>query len=91
VPINWQITWQTSLPVSPEQGRIIRLLSALARRGQNLAYFDPGPIDGIPGPKTKSAIEDFEASRAIAVTGNYRNEPTLWVIAELQANKAKGN
>src|SRR3954447_10264258 len=38
VPINWQITWQTSLPVSPERDRIIRLPSALARRGQRSAY-----------------------------------------------------
>src|SRR4051794_26982581 len=49
VPINWQITWQTSLPVSPERGRIIRLPSALARRGQRLAY--PAP-SGMSRPHT---------------------------------------
>ena len=38
VPINWQITWQTSLPASPEQGRIIRSPSAPARWGQRFAY-----------------------------------------------------
>src|SRR3954447_8436784 len=38
VPINWQITWQTSLPVSPERDRIIRLPSVLARRGQRSAH-----------------------------------------------------
>ena len=38
VPINWQITWQTSLPASPEQGRIIRSPSDPARRGQSSAY-----------------------------------------------------
>src|SRR4051794_4908748 len=38
VPINWQITWQTSLPTSPERGRIIRSLSAPARRGQRSAF-----------------------------------------------------
>ena len=38
VPINWQITWQTSLPASTEQGRIIRSLSAPAICEQRLAY-----------------------------------------------------
>src|SRR4051794_30225055 len=38
VPINWQITWQTSLPASTEQGRIIRSPSAPARREQRFAY-----------------------------------------------------
>src|SRR3954463_6423904 len=38
VPINWQITGQTSLPASTEQGRIIRSPSAPARREQRFAY-----------------------------------------------------
>src|SRR3954468_12422567 len=38
VPINWQITWQTSLPASTEQGRIIRSPSAPAICEQRLAY-----------------------------------------------------
>ena len=38
VPINWQITWQTSLPASLKQGRIIRSPSVPARRGQRSAY-----------------------------------------------------
>jgi DNA-directed RNA polymerase specialized sigma24 family protein len=38
VPINWQITWQTSLPVSSARDRIIPSPSAPARRGQRLAY-----------------------------------------------------
>src|SRR3954453_16414422 len=42
VPINWQITWQTSLPASSKRGRIIRSPSAPAICEQRLAY------DGLP-------------------------------------------
>ena len=38
VPINWQITWQTSLPASTERGRIIPSPSAPARWEQRSAY-----------------------------------------------------
>src|SRR3954463_9064730 len=41
VPINWQITWQISLPASLKQGRIIRSPSASTRREQRLAYGTP--------------------------------------------------
>src|SRR4051794_24240142 len=37
VPINWQITWQTSLPTPPERGRIIASPSVSAIREQRLA------------------------------------------------------
>lgn len=32
--------------------------------------FDPGDIDGIPGPQTAAAIRRFEASRSLTPTGN---------------------
>src|SRR3954463_1153397 len=38
VPINWQITWQTSLPASTARDRIITPPSAPARREQRFAY-----------------------------------------------------
>ena len=38
VPINWQITWQTSLPASTARDRIIPPPSAPARREQRFAY-----------------------------------------------------
>jgi hypothetical protein len=41
VPINWQITWQTSLPASPVRDRIIRSPSPPARRGLRSAYASP--------------------------------------------------
>jgi peptidoglycan hydrolase-like protein with peptidoglycan-binding domain len=38
--------------------------------------FDPGFIDGIPGPQTASAIRRFEASVAVPPQGNI-DRPTL--------------
>jgi peptidoglycan hydrolase-like protein with peptidoglycan-binding domain len=37
-------------------------------RLQNLGY-NPGPIDGILGPKTEAAIRDFQAARGLIVDG----------------------
>src|SRR5690606_35013231 len=34
------------------------------------AGFDPGPIDGVMGPKTRDALREFQRSRNLQVTGN---------------------
>jgi hypothetical protein len=42
------------------------------RRGQRLLAelgFDPGPIDGFMGPRTRAAIEAFQDAQSIEVTG----------------------
>jgi hypothetical protein len=42
------------------------------RRGQQLLAelgFDPGPIDGFMGPRTRAAIEAFQDAQSIEVTG----------------------
>jgi hypothetical protein len=42
------------------------------RRGQQLLAelgFDPGPIDGFMGPRTRAAIEAFQEAQSIDVTG----------------------
>jgi len=36
--------------------------------------YDPGPIDGIFGKKTKNAIKNFQADNYINVTGQLNNE-----------------
>ncbi len=50
-----------------------RLLSELG--------FDPGPIDGQPGPKTKQAIRDFQKTRGLTVDGE--DSPRL--VGQLRA------
>jgi peptidoglycan hydrolase-like protein with peptidoglycan-binding domain len=32
--------------------------------------FDPGPIDGVMGPRTKTAVKDFQQKENMTVTGN---------------------
>ena len=36
--------------------------------------FDPGPIDGIMGPKTTSALKDFQKREGLQVTGHLNAE-----------------
>jgi peptidoglycan hydrolase-like protein with peptidoglycan-binding domain len=31
--------------------------------------FDPGPIDGVLGPKTTTALKDYQKSENLAMTG----------------------
>ncbi|KAA5612733.1 peptidoglycan-binding protein [Rhodovastum atsumiense] len=51
-------------PLSPRDARVSRLQAALAREGS-----DPGPIDGILGPRTQAAIRDFQARIGDPPTG----------------------
>ncbi len=57
-----------SLAVSHHAGgrqmTILDLQKALKRAG-----FDPGPLDGISGPKTRAAIKAFQAARGLVVDG----------------------
>jgi len=36
--------------------------------------FDPGPIDGIMGPKTTSALKDFQKKEGLQMTGRLNAE-----------------
>ena len=42
--------------------------------------YDPGPIDGIMGPKTHRAIRAFQAARKLAVTG----KPSPELLREIE-------
>jgi peptidoglycan hydrolase-like protein with peptidoglycan-binding domain len=37
------------------------------------ARFDPGPIDGVMGAKTRQAIRDFQTARRLAPSGELDN------------------
>jgi Putative peptidoglycan binding domain/LysM domain len=46
-------------------------VSGVQGRLRNLG-FDPGPIDGKMGPRTRHAIAAFQASRGVPVTGDWK-------------------
>jgi len=46
-------------------------VSGVQGRLRNLG-FDPGPLDGKIGPRTRHAIAAFQASRGLAVTGDWK-------------------
>ena len=50
---------QTSTPVAAQTNEEIRILQLRLRD----AGFDPGPFDGIMGQKTRSALQQYEASQ----------------------------
>jgi len=50
-------------------GWVAQLQSELAAAG-----FDPGPIDGWFGPRTKAAVESFQAANGCEVDGVFGNE-----------------
>ena len=56
-------------PATPPQFLVIRLQNALMA-----IDYDPGPIDGIMGPKTRRAIRAFQTARGLPVTGKQTSE-----------------
>jgi len=50
-------------------GKVRDAQSALKKEG-----FDPGPVDGIMGPKTMAAIRNFQSSNGLEVTGTINTE-----------------
>jgi localization factor PodJL len=64
-------------PLETEAGQAIAAVQETLRQ---LGY-DPGPVDGIEGPKTRTAVCDFRKSRGLTQTGRI----TLDLIQELSA------
>jgi exopolysaccharide biosynthesis protein len=63
---------------------VVRLQRALTDVGQH-----PGPVDGEFGPKTKSAVEKFQASAHLPVTGR-ADARTFQALTAKQAELRKG-
>ncbi len=59
---SWMSTRVEMPALSREEVR--RAQELLAQQG-----YDPGPIDGLYGPRTKAAVEQFEQARGLPVTG----------------------
>ncbi len=62
-------------PVAAGPNLIARVQQALTDLG-----YDPGPVDGLRGGRTRSAIEAFQQSRQLTVTGEITGE----LLAQLQ-------
>jgi peptidoglycan hydrolase-like protein with peptidoglycan-binding domain len=58
------------------QDEIVRLKAALSARG-----YDPGPHDGVVGPRLRDAIRTYQADAGVPVTG----EPSASLVAQLEA------
>ena len=46
-----------------------RMLFKKAQERLILAGFDPGPIDGVLGPKTQAALREYQAAHGLQTTG----------------------
>ena len=57
----------------------------LTQRNLNELGYDPGPLDGVMGSKTRAAIEDFQQSNGLPVDGVV----TDGLLASLKAAQAK--
>lgn len=62
------------------RGRIANLQRALRRLG-----YDPGPVDGIPGARTRAAVRAFEADAGLPVTGRLSEGLESAVLAAVVA------
>jgi peptidoglycan hydrolase-like protein with peptidoglycan-binding domain len=47
--------------------------------------FDPGPIDGVMGPRTKAAVKDFQQKENLTATGQLDADTTSRLIASAPA------
>jgi murein L,D-transpeptidase YcbB/YkuD len=63
---GWAWTKQTS---SNDKQEITKVQQALKSKGD-----DPGPIDGIIGNKTRSALKEFQSSNGLKATGTLDKE-----------------
>ena len=79
-------TSATPTPNAPNAGaestrdRIANLQRALRRLG-----YDPGPVDGIPGARTRAAIRAFQADAGLPVTGQISEGLESAVLAAIAA------
>lgn len=53
--------------------------------------FDPGPVDGKIGPKTRAAISDFQKQAGLKVSGRLDAETADELGVQSQASRGQGN
>lgn len=59
--------------------------TAEAQRLLNLLWFDTGPVDGVPGPKTRRAIETFQNEQGLPPDGQVSDGLLARLRATVQA------
>jgi N-acetylmuramoyl-L-alanine amidase len=62
-----------------EENTLDRGVSGAQGRLKNLGYA-VGPVDGIPGPKTKAAIEAFQADEKLTANGQLNDETRKAIV-----------
>ena len=65
-----------------------REVRILVQRGLAFLGFDPGPADGLFGPKTRGAIWDWQAAKELDTTG-YRTLPEAEALAAVGAETSE--
>jgi peptidoglycan hydrolase-like protein with peptidoglycan-binding domain len=63
---------------------IKKLQEALKAKGQ-----DPGPVDGILGPKTRGAIKAFQEASGVKATGRLDDQTAQKLGVEMPKSQAK--
>jgi peptidoglycan hydrolase-like protein with peptidoglycan-binding domain len=72
---NLRIGTGTAAPAALTRAQIAQLQAELSERG-----YDPGPLDGIVGPKVRTAIRTYQTDARLPVTG----EATVGLLAHMQ-------
>ena len=77
------------VPPPPERGggaapEVARIQAALAQLG-----YDPGPADGVMGPRTRAAIAAFQADYGLEVTSEINDELNLALVVARAAESRR--
>jgi len=80
LPESGRIDRATLSALHLDQGRPDTALIRQVQAGLRHIGFDPGPVDGRPGPRTTAALRQFQASHGLGVTGKVDDE-TLAALA----------
>jgi hyperosmotically inducible protein len=62
---------RSSVTITGSQARVMATQQALKEKG-----FDPGPIDGVMGPRTASALKEYQKSEHLNMTGRMDSDTT---------------
>lgn len=64
-----QVTIQEAKTINENEGNFRYVITRAQQKLVVLGY-EPGPVDGIPGSKTKNALKKFQQDNGLPVTGN---------------------